>query len=314
MNGARRGSLSEVLTRANRKEFLRKNFCAEGFTLIELLVVVAVIAMLAATLLPALAASKAGTKADRCMDNTRQLTLGWLMYASDNRSELIPYTGWVGHISGEGWLSTSTDNTNALLLIGGGSQDLMAQYIHQSSVYKCPSDIYQKSGCPTGTDGYRVRSYSVNIALGPGGGPTVLGHGLDGNRTYYGAGSFGVGRNAQKMADLLHPSMVFVILDEQGDSISGPGGGDAVFAFNPGGSPYGGNPEKWRDLPASYHNGACCLSFADGHSLIHSWQVRSGFNKTLYPVTTMDGYHPWTTVNLGVSPDYEWMDDHMPYR
>jgi hypothetical protein len=34
----------------------------------------------------------------------------------------------------------------------------------------------------------------------------------------------------------------------------------------------------------------------------------------VYPVTMIDGNKPWSTVNLGVSVDYEWMDDHMPYQ
>jgi hypothetical protein len=156
---------------------------------------------------------------------------------------------------------------------------------------------------------HRVRSFSLNGALSSSGsGPTVVGHGLNGDRNYYGAGSTGVGREVQKMSDLRQPSQIFVILDEQGDSIN-----DGAFMFNPGGSFITGS-EKWRDLPGSYHNGGCCLSFADGHSLIHAWLARSGINKTIYPVTMIAGNHPWTTVNLGVSPDYEWMDDHMPYR
>jgi len=31
------------------------------------------------------------------------------------------------------------------------------------------------------------------------------------------------------------------------------------------------NPNKWNDLPASYHNGACGFGFADGHGEIKKW-------------------------------------------
>jgi prepilin-type processing-associated H-X9-DG protein len=31
------------------------------------------------------------------------------------------------------------------------------------------------------------------------------------------------------------------------------------------------DPNQWEDLPASYHNGACGFSFADGHAEIHRW-------------------------------------------
>ena len=31
------------------------------------------------------------------------------------------------------------------------------------------------------------------------------------------------------------------------------------------------DPNWWIDLPASYHNGACGFSFADGHAEIKKW-------------------------------------------
>ena len=311
MNEFPSSSLLRVLAAASKRKGHGHNSYGQGFTLIELLVVIAVIALLAATLLPALAASKAGTKADQCMANTRQLTLGWLMYAGDNRGQLMSYTSWVGVLTGEGWLATSEDNTNTWLLIGPSAQ--MSQYIKDPQVYKCPSDIYQKPGGSVG-NGYRVRSYSLNGALSSSGsGPTVLGHGLNGDRNYFGSGG-SLRRDAQKMADLRQPSQIFVMLDEQGDSIS-----DGTFMFKPGGNPFGGGYEQWQDMPGSYHDGACCLSFADGHSVVHKWQAKVDLNgivnsKTVWPVTMIDRNWPWRNVNLGFSPDYEWMDDHMPYR
>lgn len=69
--------------------------CAvSGFTLIELLVVVAIIGILAGMLLPALARAKEVGRMAYCKGNMRQLSLGMLLYADDNR-DYLPWAGGV---------------------------------------------------------------------------------------------------------------------------------------------------------------------------------------------------------------------------
>ena len=66
-----------------------------------------------------------------------------------------------------------------------------------------------------------------------------------------------------KTSHVRQPSMTYLTLDEHPDSIN-----DAFFITDPAAN-------NWQDVPASYHNGACGFSFADGHAEIKKWLSRS---------------------------------------
>ena len=67
-----------------------------------------------------------------------------------------------------------------------------------------------------------------------------------------------------KLSTIAIPAKTWVLVDEHPDSIN-----DAACAVQM--AKPGAASAQIIDFPASYHNGACGLSFADGHSEIHKW-------------------------------------------
>ncbi len=109
-----------------------------GFTLTELLVVIAVIAILAALLLPALSKSKSRTQTIACLNNLRQLSICWQLYTGDYNDRLVPNDNIAGGTTGPSWCQgTGILETNTTLIESG----LLFGYNRSTALYRCPADI-----------------------------------------------------------------------------------------------------------------------------------------------------------------------------
>jgi prepilin-type N-terminal cleavage/methylation domain-containing protein/prepilin-type processing-associated H-X9-DG protein len=229
-----------------------------GFTLIELLVVIAIIAILAGMLLPALSKAKSKATGIQCMNNSRQMMLSYLMYAEDFSDKVIGAgdqrgsggpRAWIG----DGWLdwTTSSINTNLLLLLDPTNAPLSKYFGATKNLYKCAADKYVSPAQRKKGWTERVRSIAMNAFSG-----------IDPNTD---ASGFSKWRGFRKTTDpkTRGPSDLWVFVDEHPDSIND---GYMIPVLNGYGGLYG-----WCDFPSTLHNGACGFAFLDGHSQIKKW-------------------------------------------
>jgi prepilin-type processing-associated H-X9-DG protein len=205
------------------------------------------------------------------------MQIGWFSYAGDNNgvlvpngSEAFPVTGPtdpnIGHPPYWSWVygnvsTPLTGTVNQMLTLG-----MLYPYIQNVGVYKCPGDTKEPHGF------YPNRSISMNAWMNPT-------YSWDSNRSYTIAkGNYVV--NFWKQSDIYKPAQFWVFIDENQWSIN-----DGFLVCDP-------NVPVWIDIPANYHNGACGISFADGHAELKQWRDTNILNCNATPPTagTQAGY------------------------
>jgi prepilin-type N-terminal cleavage/methylation domain-containing protein/prepilin-type processing-associated H-X9-DG protein len=260
---------------------------AKGFTLVELLVVLATIGILASLLFPVVREAVARSQGTQCLNNTRQLTLAWLLYADDEQGRLCPNgsglsDAWVGGVLD---FNGSTDNTNILFLIDPRYARL-APYVTVSSLYHCPSDrsrVHMLGGVQA-----RVRSLAMNEAVGSDAQALSLPPGR-GWKLY------------QKQSEITAPSPanLWVLTEQHPDSID-----DGRFAVDCADQ---NQAARWIDFPAFFHDRSANFSFADGHSELHRWVRGETTPPMLYCGCLAHYAARGVSVSGPNSPDIAWL-------
>ncbi len=226
-----------------------KDRSLSGFNVMELMAVLATLAILFCLVLPVMAKARMKSTGSGCLNNFRQMMIGWAAFAVENNDTMVPNgpvsavstNAWVSGLYAEDWYSASANTNRSNYLTA-----LFAPYIgNRIELYRCPGDVIPSA------NGFRLRSCSMNGNMGA---------------LYYTGtlqdGAYNSGwRVYTKVSDLTCPTpgSAFIFADE------------SMYTINDGFMQMGLSSAVFPDCPASYHNGSGSFAFADGHAELHHW-------------------------------------------
>jgi prepilin-type processing-associated H-X9-DG protein len=236
--------------------------------------------------LPALAKAKSKAQGAMCESNGKQLMLSWRMYADDQNDRVVGAMNIGFEPNRPNWFTGGLDYNGGNRSNWDINQDMVKSplwtYCGKSKgIFKCPAD--QATVTVAGQKLPRIRSISMSQVFG-------TGEWLD--KSFQSSGQR-VWRIYDKLSGIVSPSMTWVVMDEHPDSIN-----DAALAVACTGANAAGSAQII-DEPANYHNGACGISFSDGHAEIHKWRASRMKDASIQ-------YNNYLSLNVPAGPS--WVD------